>query len=130
MRTGRYAVEPGMSNWALLTNLRRGLQSATRVTCTNIRLKSDLAERLDEQLMLGKEELLAQTARQLAAHEKPVCKPYAPSAEAVRLANAIDRVLEQPGDGKEAISCILRGASARYACCDDSMAAWEVQERT
>lgn len=59
MRTGRYAVEPGMSNWALLTNLRRGLQSATRVTFTNIRLKSDLAERLDEQLMLGKEELLA-----------------------------------------------------------------------
>ena len=55
MRTGRYAVEPGMSNWALLTNLRRGLQSATRVTFTNIRLKSDLAERLDEQLMLGKE---------------------------------------------------------------------------
>ena len=79
---------------------------------------------------VGKEELLAQTARQLVAHEKPVCKPYAPSAEAVRLANAIDRVLEQPGDGKEAISCILRGASARYACCDDSMAAWEDQERT
>ena len=33
--------------------------------------------------VVGKEELLAQTARQLAAHETPVCKPYAPSAEAI-----------------------------------------------
>ena len=70
---------------------------------------------------VGKEELLAQTARQLAAHEKSVCKPYAPSAEAVRLANAINRALEQPGDGKEALSHILQGAAARYACCDDGV---------
>ena len=65
--------------------------------------------------------MLAQTARQLAAHEKSVCKPYAPSAEAVRLANAINRALEQPGDGKEALSHILQGAAARYACCDDGL---------
>lgn len=71
--------------------------------------------------VVGKEELLAQTARQLAAHEKPICKPYAPSAEAVRLANAINRALEQPGDGKEALSHILQGAAARYACCDDGV---------
>lgn len=71
--------------------------------------------------VIGKEELFAQTARQLAAHKKPVCKPYVPSAEAVRLANAIDRALEQPGDGKEALSCILRGASARYACCEEGV---------
>ena len=71
--------------------------------------------------VVGKEELLAQTARQLAAHETPVCKPYAPSAEAVRLANAINRALEQPGDGKEALSHILQGAAARYACCDDGV---------
>lgn len=71
--------------------------------------------------VVRKEELLAQTARQLAAHETPVCKPYAPSAEAVRLANAINRALEQPGDGKEALSHILQGAAARYACCDDGV---------
>ena len=71
--------------------------------------------------VVGKEELLAQTARQLAAHETPVCKLYAPSAEAVRLANAINRALEQPGDGKEALSRILQGAAARYACCDDGV---------
>ena len=76
---------------------------------------------------IGKEELLAQTARQLAEHEKPICKPYAPSAEVVRLANAINRALEQPGDGKEALSHILQGASARYACCDDGMDTAESQ---
>ena len=80
--------------------------------------------------VVGKEELLAQTARQLAAHEKSVCKPYAPSAEAVRLANAISRALEQPGDGREALSCILQGASARYACCDDGIVADESQMQT
>lgn len=50
-----------------------------------------------------------------------ICKPYAPSAEAIRLANAINRALEQPGDGKEALSHILQGAAARYACCDDGV---------
>ena len=78
---------------------------------------------------VGKEELLAQTVRQLAAHETPVCKPYAPSAEAVCLANAINRALEQPGDGKEALACILRGASARYACCEDGVDVVESQAR-
>ncbi|WP_455621212.1 endolytic transglycosylase MltG [Parabacteroides sp.] len=58
MRTGRYAVKPGMSNLTLLNDLRRGHQVATRVTFNNIRLKEDLAERISDQLMFGKEELL------------------------------------------------------------------------
>jgi UPF0755 protein len=58
MKTGRYAVDPGMCYWTLLNNLRRGQQTATRITFNNIRLVEDLAERLDEQLMLRKEELL------------------------------------------------------------------------
>lgn len=59
MRTGRYAVVPGMSNFALLNDLRRGHQTATRITFHTIRLKEDLATRLSEQLMLEKEELLS-----------------------------------------------------------------------
>lgn len=59
MRTGRYAVSPGMSNLELLNDLRRGHQVATRLTFNNIRFKEDLAERMDEQLMLDKEELLS-----------------------------------------------------------------------
>ncbi len=58
MKTGRYAVEKEMGNLALLNRLRRGLQSATQVTFNNIRLKEDLARRLDEQLMLDQSELL------------------------------------------------------------------------
>lgn len=58
VRTGRYAVSPGMSNLALVNDLRRGHQAATRITFNNIRFKEDLAERLDRQLMLDKNELL------------------------------------------------------------------------
>lgn len=59
IRTGRYAVSPGMNNLDLLNDLRRGHQVATRLTFNNIRFKDDLAERLDEQLMLDKDEILA-----------------------------------------------------------------------
>lgn len=59
IRTGRYAVSPGMSNLELLNDLRRGHQVATRLTFNNIRFKDDLAERMDDQLMLDKEELLS-----------------------------------------------------------------------
>ena len=58
MKTGRYAVLPGMNCRTLLNILRRGEQTATRITFNNIRRKEDLAERLDKQLMLGKDEIL------------------------------------------------------------------------
>lgn len=59
MRTGRYAVEPGMNNLTLLNNLRRGHQVATRITFNNIRFKQDLAERIAGQLMMDKDDLLS-----------------------------------------------------------------------
>ncbi|MDH6311516.1 UPF0755 protein [Parabacteroides sp. PFB2-10] len=58
MRTGRYAVEPEMSNLDLLNRLRRGQQTATRITFNNIRFLEDLTRRLDEQLMLSSEDIL------------------------------------------------------------------------
>lgn len=58
LRTGRYAVKPGMSNLALLNDLRRGHQAVTRITFNNIRRTEELAERLDKQLMLDKNDLL------------------------------------------------------------------------
>ncbi|MDH6304171.1 UPF0755 protein [Parabacteroides sp. PF5-5] len=58
MKTGRYAVEPGMDHLTLLNQLRRGQQTATRITFNNIRLKDDLAERLAEQLMINPEDIL------------------------------------------------------------------------
>ncbi|GHU58411.1 aminodeoxychorismate lyase [Bacteroidia bacterium] len=58
LKIGRYAVEPGMSHLALLNKLRRGQQTVTRITFNNIRLVDNLAERLDEQLMIDKDEIL------------------------------------------------------------------------
>lgn len=58
MRTGRYAVRPGMNNITLVRDLKRGHQVATRITFNNIRFKEDLAECLNKQLMLDKGELL------------------------------------------------------------------------
>ncbi|MDR1402237.1 MAG: endolytic transglycosylase MltG [Tannerellaceae bacterium] len=59
MKTGRYAVEPGMDNMALLNMLRRGQQTATRITFNNIRFKYDLAQRLSESLMISGEDILS-----------------------------------------------------------------------
>lgn len=58
MKVGRYAVEPGMNLLDLVNRLRRGQQTPVRITFNNIRFIEDLAERLDDQLMFSKEELL------------------------------------------------------------------------
>lgn len=58
MKTGKYALAPDMSYLALLNNLRRGQQVATRLTFHNIRLVDNLAGRIAEQLMLSKEDIL------------------------------------------------------------------------
>ena len=62
MKTGRYAIEPGTGNLRLLKNLIGGLQSPIRITFNNIRLRTDLAQRLDDQLMVTKDELLPRFA--------------------------------------------------------------------
>jgi len=60
MRTGRYAVTPGMTFKQLLQSLRNGSQAPTRITFNNIRLKEDLARRISEQLMFSEGELYQQ----------------------------------------------------------------------
>jgi UPF0755 protein len=59
MKSGRYAVEPGMSNNTFLNKLRRGQQTPVKLTFNNMRLISDLITRLSEQLMVSGEELLS-----------------------------------------------------------------------
>lgn len=58
MRIGRYAVTPGMNSLKLLDVLRKGQQAPTRITFNNIRFLKDLADRLDEQLMLTADDIL------------------------------------------------------------------------
>lgn len=63
------------------------------------------------------DDLLAQVSRQLAEHDQPAEQPYAPSAEVIRLINAVNRGLEHPSTPENVVALILRGVSARYDCC-------------
>lgn len=57
IRTGRYAVKPGMTVRGLVLNLINGKQTPVRLTFNNIRTKNDLTKRLSNQLMLSDKEL-------------------------------------------------------------------------
>ena len=59
MKTGRYAISPNDNIWDVVNKLNRGLQTPTRITFNNIRLKNDLVKRISEQLMFSEEELFA-----------------------------------------------------------------------
>jgi UPF0755 protein len=58
MKSGRYAVEPGMNNHTLLSHLRLGQQSPVRLTFNNVRFINDLAEKISAQLMPDKDDFL------------------------------------------------------------------------
>ena len=60
--------------------------------------------------------------RQFRDHEQPSCTAYTPSAEVMRLDNAINRGLEQPDSPEAVMALILQGAAARYACCPEPSA--------
>ena len=68
-------------------------------------------------------------ARQFRDHEPPSCTAYTPSAEVMRLGNAINRGLEQPASPEAVMALILQGAAARYACCPEPSAESEGSER-
>lgn len=49
--------------------------------------------------------------------EDDLLSDYVPSAEVIRLNNAINRGLEQPDSPEAVMALILQGAAARYDCC-------------
>jgi len=63
------------------------------------------------------DDLLAQTARQMMEHDHLAEQPYTPSAEVIRLTNAVNRGLEHPSAPEDVVSLIFQGVSARYDCC-------------
>ena len=67
--------------------------------------------------------------RQFRDHEQHSCTAYTPSAEVMRLDNAINRGLEQPASPEAVMALILQGAAARYACCPELAAESEGSER-
>jgi len=62
MKSGRYAIEPNMSNPAVLNRLRLGQQTPVRITFNNIRMTGELASRLADQLMIDEEQILSYLA--------------------------------------------------------------------
>ena len=62
-------------------------------------------------------QLLDEVSRQTAEHDAPTEEAYIPSADTVRLTNAINRGLEHPDNPEDVVSLILQGVSARYDCC-------------
>ena len=69
--------------------------------------------------------VLTEANRQIYAHEHPKQLAYAPSAEVIRLSNAINRGLEQPDSLEAVMALILQGAAARYDCCPELISEYE-----
>ena len=59
----------------------------------------------------------------------PICEKGriadAPSAEVIRLSNAINRGLEQPDSPEAVMALILQGAATRYDCCPEPISEYE-----
>jgi len=70
MKSGRYAVKPGMNCKEFLSVLLNGLQTPVKLTFNNVRLKQDLAERIGQQLMLESADLLVKL------EDSAVCTGY------------------------------------------------------
>lgn len=66
----------------------------------------------------SKSALLGEIERQIKEHGM-MRKEYQPSAEAVRLANGIQRGLENPEQPEEVMAMILQAVSARYKRCPE-----------
>ncbi|MDH8701571.1 UPF0755 protein [Dysgonomonadaceae bacterium PH5-43] len=59
IKVGRYKITPNMTYLEAIRLLRSGAQEPVKLTFNNIRLKTDLVNRIGEQLMFTNEELLA-----------------------------------------------------------------------
>jgi UPF0755 protein len=57
MLTGRYVITPSMSCLSAIKMFRNGQQTPVKFTFNNVRLKTDLAEKMGEQLMFGTEKI-------------------------------------------------------------------------
>lgn len=73
--------------------------------------------------------VIKESVKQFRAHECPSHSAYVPSAEVMRLNNAIDRGLEQPNSPEAVMSLILQGAAARYDCCPQPVSEYENSDR-
>lgn len=59
IRTGRYAITPGMTVRQVVSMLKSGSQTPLKLKFNNVRTKEDLALRLSSQLMLSEDEIMS-----------------------------------------------------------------------
>lgn len=71
---------------------------------------------------------IQEVARQLQAHKCQGPDTYTPSAEVIRLNNAINRGLERPDSPEAVMHLILQGAAARYDCCPQPISEYETSD--
>lgn len=100
IKTGRYAVKPGMTIHDLIKNLRSGNQTPVKLRFNNLRIKEDLAERIGEQLMFGQKELLdvlndSQTCEALGFNPATVVAMFIPNTYEVYWDISVDGFLKR-----------------------------------
>lgn len=77
---------------------------------------------------LETDETLQEVAHQMQTHEFQKADAYVPSAEVIRLNNAINRGLERPDSPEAVMNLILQGAAARYDCCPQPISEYETSD--
>lgn len=70
VRSGRYAIEPGVSTFTIFRHIRNGQQTPVKLTIPSVRTVDRLAEELSNRLMMNKDSLL------LALQDENVCSKY------------------------------------------------------
>lgn len=78
-----------------------------RLNCKRCKIQIDLSDA----------ELTDQIAARTASRNNPVGDVWQPSAEVIRLENAVQQSMENPVHPEETVSLILQSVSARYDCC-------------
>ena len=100
MKSGRYAVEPGISSLELVRMLRNGQQSPVKLTFNNIRLKKDFVEKIGEQLMFPAGELFQrlndpETAASLGFDTTTIMTLFIPNTYEIYWNTSVDKFLER-----------------------------------
>lgn len=77
---------------------------------------------------LGADATIQEIVCQLQARKCQGPDAYVPSAEVIRLNNAINRGLERPDSPEAVMHLILQGAAARYDCCPQPISEYETSD--
>jgi len=98
VKSGRYAVKNGMTVPELISVLRAGSQTPTRITFNNMRTMEDLAGRVSEQLMIDSLSLLTAlkdtaTIKELGFNDKTIVAMFIPNTYEVYWNTSVEQLL-------------------------------------